>query len=88
MVKRFPITHVCTFALSVCAFINRNSVFADWTMWKGTHASESMILKMSYLYGFIRWTKCIWWAIKNNYLLVSEWIPAIRNKAETSQVIK
>ena len=37
---------------------------------KGTHISESMMLKMFYLYGFIRWTKCIWWAIKNNYLLI------------------
>ena len=25
------------------------------------HANESMILKIFYLYGFVRWTKCIWW---------------------------
>ena len=50
---------------------------------------QSMMLKTFYLYGFARWTKCIWWAIENNYLLVNkllefavEWIPAIRNKAE------
>ena len=56
---------------------------------KRTHTNKSMMLKMFYLCGFVRWTKCIWWAIENNYLLVCkhfefviEWIPAIRNKAE------
>ena len=41
------------------------------------------------MYGFVRWTKCIWWATGNNYLFVYklfgfalEWIPAIRNKTE------
>ena len=44
---------------------------------------------MFYLYGFVRWTRCIWWALENNYLLVYklsecavEWIPTIRNKAD------
>ena len=29
------------------------------------------MLKMFYLHGFIRWTKCIWCVIENNYLLVN-----------------
>ena len=37
---------------------------------KGTYTSESMILQIFYLNGFVRWTKCIWWAIENNNLLV------------------
>ena len=56
---------------------------------KGTHTNKIMMLEMFYLYGFVRWTKCIWWAIENNYLLVYkffvfavEWIPVIRNKAD------
>ena len=56
---------------------------------KRSHPNESMILKMFYLYRFVRWTKCTWLFIENNYLLVYklfefavEWIPAIRNKAE------
>ena len=56
---------------------------------KRTHTSESMMLKMFYLYEFFRWTKYIWWAIENNYLIVYklvefavEWIPAIRNKVK------
>ena len=56
---------------------------------RGTHNKENMILKMFYLYGFVRWTECIWCAIENNYLLVYkslevtvEGIPAIGNKAE------
>ena len=49
-----------------------------------------MVLQMFYLYGFLRWTKCIWWALENNYLLVDnlfefavECITAVKNKAET-----
>ena len=56
---------------------------------QGTHTNGSMMLKMFYLYGFGRWTKGIWWAIENNYLLIYkrfefavEWILAIRDKAE------
>ena len=48
-----------------------------------------MMLEMFYLYGFFRWTKCIWWALENNYFLVYklfqltvEWLPTIRVKAE------
>ena len=54
---------------------------------KGTHVNESMMLKMFYLYEFVRWAKCIWWTIVNNYFLVYklfelavEWIPLIRIK--------
>ena len=54
-----------------------------------------MMLKMFYLCGFVRWTKCIWWAIENYYLLVyllfefaAEWFRAVRNKAELSPVLK
>ena len=54
-----------------------------------------MILKMFYLYGFVRWIKCIRWAIENNCLLVYklfefaiERIPLIKNKAELSSVQK
>ena len=50
---------------------------------------------MFYLYGFVRWTKYIWWAIENSYLLVYklfefavEWIHEIRNKAKLSPVQK
>ena len=53
-----------------CVFINRNSVFADWTKWKGADSNESMMLKMFYLFGFVRWTKYTWWAKESNYLLV------------------
>ena len=56
---------------------------------KRTHTNESVMLKMFYLYGFVRWTKCIWLAIENNYLLVYKLlefavktISAVRNKAE------
>ena len=50
---------------------------------------------MIYLYGFVRWRKCIWWTIENNYLPVYklfefavEWIPLIRNKEVLSSVQK
>ena len=36
---------------------------------KGTYTNKSMMLKMFYLYGFFRWTKCIWCTIENNYFL-------------------
>ena len=56
---------------------------------KETYTNERKMLKMLYLYGFVRWIKCIWWIIENNYLFFSklfdfavEWIPVIRNKAE------
>ena len=45
-----------------CVFINRNSVFADWKKWTG-NTYHWKLLNMSYLYGFVRWTKCSWWAI-------------------------
>ena len=35
---------------------------------KGTHSNKSMMLKMFYLQGFVRWTKCIWWVVENNYM--------------------
>ena len=61
----------------------------EWSE-KGKHTNESMTLKMFYLCGFVWWTKCIWWAIENNYLLVYklfyfavELIPVIRNKSLT-----
>ena len=54
-----------------------------------------MMLKMFYLYGFVRWAKCIWWAIENNYVFVYklfefavEWIPAIKKKQKLSSVQK
>ena len=50
-----------------------------------------MMLGMFFLFGFARWTKCIWWAVENNYLNIYklfefavEWIPAIRNKPKLS----
>ena len=56
---------------------------------KRTHTNENMMLKMFFLYGFVRWGNSIWWAIENTYLLFYkffefpvEWIPAIRNKTE------
>ena len=60
---------------------------------KRTHAMESKMLKMFYLYGFVWWTKCICWAIENNYLLfykliefAVEWIPATEIKQKLSSV--
>ena len=54
---------------------------------KRADTNENNMLKKFCLYGFVRWTKCIWCAIKNIYLLVYklfeiavEWIPAIKNK--------
>ena len=71
-----------------CVFIFKNSVSADWTKWKGNackRTNESLMFKMFYLYGFFRWTKCIWWAIENNYLLIYKvfefevgWVSAVR----------
>ena len=37
---------------------------------KGAHTNESMMLKIFYLYGFLRITKCVSWALENKYLLV------------------
>ena len=37
---------------------------------KGTHTNQSMMFKEFYLYEFFRWTKCMWWAMVNNHLLV------------------
>ena len=73
--------------LSICRF---NQVKRNIYQWKYDAQNVSSIL-----YGFVRWTNCIWWAIENNYLLVYilfefaiEWIPAIRNKTELSSVQK
>ena len=62
---------------------------------KGTDHNEITMLKMFYLHEFVRWTKGIWWAIENNYLLVYklsefavEWIAAIRMKQKLSSVQK
>ena len=48
-----------------------------------------MVLRIFYLYGYVRWKKTIWWAMENNYLRVYklfefavEWIPAMGNKVE------
>ena len=56
---------------------------------KGTYDNGSMMLKMFYLHGFVKWAKCVPWTGESNYLLIYkpfkfavEWIPAIRNKAE------
>ena len=44
---------------------------------KGTNSNENLMLGIKCLYGyvkyvyrFVRRTKCIWWAIGNNYLHV------------------
>ena len=34
---------------------------------RGTHNNRTMMLN---LYGFVRWTRCIWWAIEDNYMFV------------------
>ena len=54
-----------------------------------------MMIKMFYLHGFVRWTKCIWWAIENCYIFVYkllefavEWISITRIKQELSSVQK
>ena len=52
--------------------VNRNTIEPSE---KGTHAIESMMLKMFYLCGFVRWTKCIWWAIENSICsFISFWV--------------
>ena len=33
-----------------------------------THTKWSMMLKMIYLYGFVRWTKCIWWTLEKTII--------------------
>ena len=52
---------------------------------KGTHTDESMMLKMFYLYGFIRWTKCIRWTIENSYLLVYKLFEFLSLQSEIKQ---
>ena len=54
---------------------------------KRADTNENNMLKKFCPYGFVRWTKCIWCAIENIYLLVyklfeivAEGIPAIKNK--------
>ena len=47
---------------------------------KETHANESMMLKMFYLYEFVGWTKCIWWAIKMIVCsIIVFWILQVKN---------
>ena len=48
----------------MCIIINMNSVLGR-TKWKETHTKESMF-KMFYIYGFVRWTMWILWAIESN----------------------
>ena len=88
----FTITLICVFSRSVQDLRNRNSVFEQSEKWKDYN--ENMMLKVFYLCGFDRRTKCIW-AIENNYLLVcklfefaSEWVSTITNKAEIISVKK
>ena len=92
----FTITHIC----SICLKLDVSSLIEIQYSQiepseKRTHTNESMMLKMFYLYGFVRWTKCIWSAIENDYLFiyqlfefVVEWIPLIRYKAEIYSVKK
>ena len=37
---------------------------------KETHSNENEMPKLFCLYGLVRWTKCIWCATENTYLLV------------------
>ena len=92
----FTITHVCSICLKLdVSSLTEIQYSQIEPSEKRTHTNESMMLKMFYLYGFVRWTKCIWWAIENDYLLVYqlfefvvEWIPLIRYKAEIYSVKK
>ena len=72
-----------------CVFITEIDYLHLESSERGSETNESMMLKMFYLYGFVWWTKRIWWTIENNYLLVYKlfefavwWILTIRNKAE------
>ena len=88
--------HIC----SICVRLDVSSVteiqyLQNEPSGKGTHTNKSIMLKMFCVHRFVRWTKCIWWAIKNTYLLVwklfefaVEWIPAIKNKAEINLLFK
>ena len=47
------------------------------------------------MYRFTKWTKCVWWAIENNYLLIYElfefaveWLPATERKQKLRSVQK
>ena len=66
---------ICTFPLSIYSILTVSSLTEIQYLLiepsgKGTHTNQSLMLKIFYLYGFVRWTKCIWSAIENNYLLV------------------
>ena len=79
---------ICTFPLSIYSILTVSSLTEIQYLLiepsgKGTHTNQSLMFKIFYLYGFVRWTKCIWSAIENNYLLVYKLFKfAIRNKAE------
>ena len=46
-----------------CFFIKRIQYLQIKPSEQETCTNKSMMVKMFHLFGFIRWTKCIWWAI-------------------------
>ena len=90
-------TILLVFKIAEClqCMLNRIQYLQTEPSEKVAHLNESMMLKMFYLYGFVRWTKCIWWTGENNYLLdymlfefAVEWIPATRIKQKYSSIQK
>ena len=45
-----------------------------------------MMLKMFYMREFVRWTKCIWWAIENHYLHVYKFFEFVVNEFLQSEI--
>ena len=80
--------HICSICLRlIVSSLTKNQYLQIEPGQKGTHTNENMMLKIFYLYGFLRGTKCTWWALENNYWLVYklfecavEWINSYNQK--------
>ena len=57
--------HICSIRLRLdLSSLTKNQYLQTEPSENGMYTDESMMLKISYLYGFVRWTKCIWWAVE------------------------
>ena len=57
-----------SYICSICWLDVSSFLFSICRLNQVKNTNESMMLKMFYLYGFVRWTNYIWWAIDNNYI--------------------
>ena len=60
---------------SICLKLNVSSLTKNQYLLlepseKEMHTNNSIALNIFCLYKFVIWTRCIWWAKENNYLLV------------------